>query len=182
MIKSGNRSKATQIRKAGIEERRYHIHKITLILSVAIMIILVPHSIQLGSAQGQPTVDPKSTLRTDQINRLMTIEEAKPSRGIAEAPIAVSGDNNIYVTWWSNKTGNDEVMFKASTDGGKTFGDKMNLSNSLKSNSQNAQIAAAGSSVYVTWWERNATSNEPVMRVSNDNGKTFGETVKLSAN
>jgi hypothetical protein len=53
----------------------------------------------------------------------------------------------IYVAWWSNKTGNDEVMFKASTDGGKTFGDKMNLSNTPNSDSQDAQIAAAGSNV-----------------------------------
>jgi hypothetical protein len=55
-----------------------------------------------------------------------------------KAPIAVSGDNNVYVVWWSNKTGNDEVMFKASTDGGKTFANKMNLSNTPKSDSQDA--------------------------------------------
>jgi hypothetical protein len=42
------------------------------------------------------------------------------------APIAASGDKNVYVTWWSNKTGNDEVMFKASTDSGKTWSNKMN--------------------------------------------------------
>jgi hypothetical protein len=77
----------------------------------------------------------------------------------SKAPIATSGDKNVYVTWWSNKTGNDEVMFKASTDGGKTFGNKMNLSNSPKSESQDVQIAAAGNNVYVTWWERNQTMN-----------------------
>ncbi len=97
------------------------------------------------------------------------------------APIATSGDNKVYVAWWSNKTGNDEVMFKASNDGGKTFGNKMNLSNTPKSNSQDAQIAAAGNNVYVTWWERNQTMNEPVMRVSNDIGKTFGQEIMLSA-
>ena len=48
----------------------------------------------------------------------------------AAAPIASSG-NDVYVSWWSIKTGNDEVMFKASTDGGKIFGSKMNLSNTL---------------------------------------------------
>jgi hypothetical protein len=96
------------------------------------------------------------------------------------APIATSSDNSVYVTWWSNKTGNDEVMFKASTDGGKTFGSKINLSNTPNSESQDAEIAAAGNNVYVTWWERNATSNEPVMRISNDNGKTFRETMMLS--
>ena len=61
---------------------------------------------------------------------------------------------------------------------GKTFSNKMNLSNS---DSQDAEIAAAGNNVYVTWWERNQTMNEPVMRVSNDNGKTFGEKIMLSA-
>src|ERR1051325_1608901 len=117
----------------------------------------------------------------------VTLLAAGPSYALFEiedfrskAPIATSGDNNVYITWWSNKTGNDEVMFKASNDGGKTFSNKMNLSNSPKSNSQDAQIAAAGSNVYVTWWERNQTMNEPVMRVSNDNGRTFGEIMMLS--
>jgi hypothetical protein len=71
------------------------------------------------------------------------------ARTLSRAPIATSGDNNVYMAWWTNKTGNDEVMFKASTDGGKTFGDKMNLSNSTNAQSQDAQIAAAGSNVYV---------------------------------
>jgi hypothetical protein len=99
----------------------------------------------------------------------------------AAAPIATSGDN-IYVAWWTNKTGNDEVMFRASTDGGKTFGDKINLSNSTKADSQDAQIDTSGDRVFVTWWERNATSNQPVLRISNDNGKTFGEIFNLSVN
>ena len=42
------------------------------------------------------------------------------------------------------------------------------------------RIAAAGSNVYVSWWERNQTSNEPVLRISNDNGKTFGDKIMLS--
>jgi hypothetical protein len=66
-------------------------------------------------------------------------------------------------------------MFKAFTDGSKTFSNKMNLSNSINAESVDAQIAAAGNNVYVSWWERNAATNEPVLRVSNDNGKTFGE-------
>jgi hypothetical protein len=73
-------------------------------------------------------------------------------------------------------------MFRASTDGGKTFGDKINLSNSTKSDSQDAQIEASGDRVFVTWWERNATSNEPLLRTSTDKGATFGPIMKLSAN
>lgn len=96
-------------------------------------------------------------------------------------PIATS-DNNVYVTWWTNKTGNDEIMFRASTDNGVTFGDKMNLSNTTEADSDDAEIAASGNSVYVTWWERNDTSDEPVARVSNDNGATFGPILRLAAN
>src|ERR687889_1250268 len=96
-------------------------------------------------------------------------------------PIAAS-DNNVYITWWTNKTGNDEVMFRASTDNGVTFGDKMNLSNTTEADSDDAEIAASGNSVYVTWWERNETSDEPVARVSNDNGATFGPLLRLAAN
>jgi hypothetical protein len=101
----------------------------------------------------------------------------------AAAPIATSG-NNVYVAWPSNKTTADfEIMFKASTDGGKTFGPKINLSNTPNADSINAEISASGNNVYVSWWERaNAISNEPVMRVSSDNGKTFGEIIKLSGN
>jgi hypothetical protein len=97
------------------------------------------------------------------------------------APPAITGEN-VYVAWWTNKTGNDEVMFRASTDAGKTFGDKINLSNSPNANSTRVEIDSDAKNVVVTWWETNQTSDVPVMRVSTDNGKTFGETIMLSAN
>jgi hypothetical protein len=99
----------------------------------------------------------------------------------SNAPIATSG-NNVYITWWLNKTGNDEIMFRASTDGGQTFGEKVNLSNSSGSESHNTFIAAADNVVYVTWWERNQTANELLARISGDNGKTFGPLLHLSQN
>src|SRR3712207_2909008 len=65
-----------------------------------------------------------------------------------KAPMAVSQDgNNVYIVWWTNKSENWEVMFRASNDGGQTFGDKINLSNSTDTESQNAEIVAAGNSV-----------------------------------
>ena len=53
------------------------------------------------------------------------------------------------------------------------------MSNTPNSDSQDVEIAAAGNNVYITWWERNATSNEPVMRTS---GKTFSPILRLAAN
>jgi len=98
-----------------------------------------------------------------------------------KAPPSITGDN-IYVAWWTNKTGNDEVIFRASTDAGKTFGDKINLSNTTDADSTRVEIDSDADSVVVTWWETNQTDDTPVMRVSNDNGKTFGPTLKLATN
>ena len=39
-----------------------------------------------------------------------------------KVPPAING-GNVYVVWTSNKTGHDEVLFRASTDKGQTFGD-----------------------------------------------------------
>jgi hypothetical protein len=41
-------------------------------------------------------------------------------RWIEDAPMAASGEN-VYVVWWSNRTGQFEVMFRASHDSGRTF-------------------------------------------------------------
>jgi|SRR5437588_6459091 len=95
--------------------------------------------------------------------------------------IAVSG-SNVYAAWWNNKTGDFEVMFRTSADNGHTFGPKINLSNSPGVDSTAAQIGAEGKNVYVIWWETSSSGHtaEPFLRISYDNGKTFGEKVMLS--
>ena len=73
------------------------------------------------------------------------------------------------------------MLFRASTDNGKTFGDKINLSNTTNDQSTRVEIDSDADSVVVTWWETNETSDLPVMRISNDNGKTFGPLLQLGA-
>jgi hypothetical protein len=99
-----------------------------------------------------------------------------------KAPTAITGDN-VYVAWWDNKTGNNnDVFFRASTDKGQTFGDKINLSNTTNADSTRAEIDSDANNVVVTWWETNQTSDKPVMKISTDNGKTFGPLLNLSTN
>lgn len=64
-------------------------------------------------------------------------------------------------------------MFRASEDDGVTFTDKMNLSNSINLDSMDVEIVADFNNVALSRWERNATSNEPMARLSSDNGQTF---------
>jgi hypothetical protein len=100
-----------------------------------------------------------------------------------DAPAAITGEN-VYVAWSTNKTANnnEEIMFRASTDGGTTFSDKINLSNTTDSDSWRAEIAGEGDNVIVTWWETNQTSDTPVTRISTDNGATFGSLLMLGNN
>jgi hypothetical protein len=69
-----------------------------------------------------------------------------------------------------------------STDGGLSFTDKINLSNTTDSESERVELDSDGESVVVTWWETNQTDEIPVMRVSNDNGETFGPILRLATN
>jgi hypothetical protein len=97
--------------------------------------------------------------------------------------ISASG-NNVYAVSWDRDPGNWDIFFARSTDGGVTFENAMNLSDNPDTHSDDAIMIADGENVYVTWWER--TSQEqprvPVMRVSNDNGETFGPVLMLAAN
>jgi hypothetical protein len=115
-----------------------------------------------------------------------TFDDTRTSKmraGVPAAPAVVSGDN-IYVAWWTNNTenGNEEVMFRASNDGGQTFGDKINLSNTTDADSWRVEIAGEGADVVVSWWETNQTSDTPVARISTDGGQTFGPVLRLASN
>jgi hypothetical protein len=108
-----------------------------------------------------------------------TIAVQGPQRKVS---VAGSGDN-IYIAWVSNKTGNDEIVFRSSNDAGATFNDKITLSNTTDAELQDVQIAiAAEENVLVTWWQVNSTSEEPVARISTDNGQTFEPLLNLAAN
>ena len=84
------------------------------------------------------------------------------------------------MVWWTHKTGDWEVMFKASHDKGKTFGKTINLSNSPDAPSTNAEVSAVDNNVSVFWREKTSNSSQLVMRLSNDGGRTFGDIIKMN--
>lgn len=132
-------------------------NQLVLILTLSIVLGLLPAFLIPSLAFVNPDVDPRN------------------------APTATSGDN-IYVAWSSNKTGNEEVIFRVSNDSGKTFSDKIILSNTTNTHSDRIEISADGKNVIVTWWEMGETGESPVARVSNDFGKTFGPLLELGMN
>jgi hypothetical protein len=114
---------------------------------------------------------------------LMMEQNVRAPTSVRSAPPLITGDN-VYVAWWSNNTinGNNEVLFRVSADSGASFSDKINLSNTNDSESERVELDSDGESVIVTWWETNETDEIPIMRVSNDNGETFGPILRLGAN
>src|SRR4051812_37179383 len=81
---------------------------VVIVATAATSSVITPlASLQLQSAEGfiNPNINP--------------VDERA-----ARAPVVVSG-NNIYVAWWTNNTANknEEVLFRASNDGGQTFSD-----------------------------------------------------------
>jgi hypothetical protein len=95
--------------------KKKNIKIVTSLLGIAVLvaasIFSSTTSIILQSAQA--FIDPTANLKTE-----------------PKAPTVITGEN-VYVVWWTDKgtpNTNGEVMFRASNDGGETFGNKTNLS------------------------------------------------------
>jgi hypothetical protein len=111
--------------------------------------------------------------------------------------LAVSG-SNISVVWEDeitnnpfnntyNNNDNSGILYAASTDNGKTFGDIINLSNNNNSadnkTAVNPQLAVSGSNISVAWEEYSQGQNgDVIFKRSTDNGQTFGDIINLSNN
>jgi hypothetical protein len=69
---------------------------------------------------------------------ILTIQHIDAARGNYQggSKSVVVGENE-YIAWFSNKLGNWEVLFRTSVDGGQTFSDKINLSNTTETDSVN---------------------------------------------
>jgi N,N-dimethylformamidase beta subunit-like, C-terminal len=97
--------------------------------------------------------------------------------------IAAYGNNNVYLVWEeNNQLQNGEILFRRSIDGGQTFGDIINLSDSIR-NSTSPQIALAGNgNLYIIWQEEdNANKKGSIyLRSSVNYGATFGKKISLS--
>src|SRR5215211_788902 len=95
-----------------------------------------------------------------------------------DAQIAVN-QNNVYVLWTDNTTGNGDIYFKRSVDNGTSFGNIENLSNST-GNSTDAQIAVNQNNVYVVWTDNTTGNGDIYFKRSVDNGTSFGNIENLS--
>jgi hypothetical protein len=86
-----------------------------------------------------------------------------------------------YLVWSEGDEDNRFILFKRSTDGGKTFDNAITLSGNSPSAVFNPKLSSEGNNVFVVWQgDSNSGNQDILMRKSTDNGKTFGSVINLS--
>src|SRR5215212_3226322 len=92
--------------------------------------LLISKTILLLLSANVIVMTPMQSINTDNGETFDNAINLSNAMGRSEdSNIAASGDN-VYVTWWDNKTGTREVYFRASTDNGETFGNKKSTNSS----------------------------------------------------
>lgn len=143
-----------------------------------LLLIVVPLFLMLSSILAVASATSNTTTIPATVSNVSSSQIAP----ILLVPMATSG-NNVYVAWPSNLTGHLEIFFRASSDNGQTFVDKVNLSNTPNVDSIDPQIATSGNHVYISWWEDYGNGTRvPFFKASNDNGQTFESVLSLSDN
>jgi hypothetical protein len=96
---------------------------------------------------------------------------SKNTGSSTDSQVVCEGDN-VYVVWTDNTPAPDnfDIFFSFSQNGGQTFSDPFNISNSTGI-SGNPQISVEGNNVYVVWED----NNDIFFARSTDGGLTFSE-------
>ena len=87
--------------------------------------------------------------------------------------------NYVYVVWNQKTQTGNEIFFAVSNDSGETFSKPINLSNSA-AGSLDAGIEASDDNVYVIWQESESGTNNIFFTMSDNNGNSFSNPIKIS--
>ena len=97
------------------------------------------------------------------------------------ASLKASG-NNVYVAWQSEvQVGNEDIIFRKSTNKGSTFDSPANISNN-PSRSLDPIITNSGNTVYIVWTDGPDPNSDILFRRSVNKGATFDPLKNLSNN
>jgi hypothetical protein len=102
-------------------------------------------------------------------------------------------ENNVYAVWLDeDEQGNGIILFKASNDGGETFGNPIPIARNVTTDNDFTfpKVAAYGNNVYIVWNVAEGWSTQGEGEIitdllyvkSSDQGNTFSPPVKLNNN
>ncbi|MDE1843955.1 MAG: hypothetical protein KGI10_01345 [Thaumarchaeota archaeon] len=102
--------------------------------------------------------------------------------GQSGTPEVIVSGNNVYAVWMDNTSGNYDIFFTKSTDGGETFAKPVDISH-LQGDSGYPQFAVWKNNIYVTWTQTMSGINYDIFFAkSTNNGDTFDKPINLSNN
>ena len=93
--------------------------------------------------------------------------------GTSYDPNFVISGNNVYVVWTDKSSGNGDIYFKKSSDGGKTFEKTKNLSIGLDGLGKSAKVLTFQNNVAVIWDDDSDLNAGVRLRGSLDSGDSF---------
>ncbi|MDI6840640.1 MAG: hypothetical protein QMD71_07325 [bacterium] len=114
------------------------------------------------------------------------VDDIPPHSSIKLAPsIAVDGLGRIYIAWSDSRSGNFDVYFAKSEDGGVTFSKNICVTDTGSRTNQDVSIGVAGDNIYIVWadtrhWDGSGNPREYIYSDrSRDGGLTFGKDIKV---
>jgi signal peptidase I len=113
---------------------------------------------------------------TDGGNSFGKVVNISKNLGLSGRSSIAAYNGNVYVVWNDNSTGNYEVYFAKSTDGGNSFGKSINLSNNAGLSVFPKIAVSTNNTLYVSWTDNitNARQNQNLHFVkSTDGGNSF---------
>ncbi len=118
----------------------------------------------------------------DSGNMFSTPVNISVNQGNSGAPQMAVNGNNVYAVWMDDSSGNFDIFFSKSSDGGQTFATPVDISRT-KLDSGYPQLAVSANNVYIVWTEIVTDKNyEIFFAKSTDGGKTFDQPLDISNN
>ena len=120
------------------------------------------------------------TKSSDRGNTFSTTINISKEIPYSDGPYITSDSSNILVTWASHKEGKDpDIFFSKSTDGGNSFTDPKNISNT-SGYSIISPIVTDGKNIFVAWGDSKSNSRSILLTNSTDGGETFSKPKLIS--
>lgn len=95
-------------------------------------------------------------------------------------PAVAASDNNVYVVYYRNTPGNNEIFMRKSHDNGVTFSNEIQLTTAIRG-AITPMIAADGDDVYVVYEDRDLSWTYQIYLLHSDNaGNTWSDPVQIS--
>jgi BNR repeat-containing family member len=94
--------------------------------------------------------------------------------------MAVDSNGGVHIAWSDATPGNWEIYYKASPDGGTTWGTAKRLTRTPDKSYRPDIAVVSGSVIHVVWYEETSSNREVYYSKSTNGGTTWSEAKKLA--